>query len=91
MTERIIHKTLLEELSKGKQAGEKNLTIRRKKIVRLDHKWIWASPIEIAGKKKGYVKSKEDASLTILLLNACSLLNKFDEALTPFLYSISHI
>ncbi len=26
--------------------------------------------------------SKEDSSLTILLLNACSLLNKFDEVLT---------
>ncbi len=42
-------------------------------------------------KKNGYVKSKEDASLTNLLLNACSFLNKFDEALTPFLYPISHI
>ncbi len=76
-----MHKALLEELSKRKQAGEKNLAIRRKKIVQLDHEWVWVSPVEIAG-KNGYAKSKEDA---------CSLLNKFDEALTPFLYPISHI
>ncbi len=38
-------------------------------------------------RKNGYVKSKEDASLTILLLNACSLLNKFDEVIT---LSVSH-
>ncbi len=50
LTERIMHKALLEELSKRKQAGEKNLAIRRKKTIRLDHKWIWASPIEIASK-----------------------------------------
>ncbi len=50
LTERIIHKALLEELSKRKQAGQKNLTIRRKKIVRLDHKWVWDSSIEISGK-----------------------------------------
>ncbi len=50
LSERIIHKALLEELSKRKQAGEKNLAIRRKKIVRLDHKGIWDSPFVISGK-----------------------------------------
>ncbi len=38
-------------------------------------------------RKNGYVKSKEDASLIILLLNACSPLNKFDEVIT---LSVSH-
>ncbi len=33
------------------------------------------------------MKSKEDASLTILLLNACSLLNKFDEVIS---LTVSH-
>ncbi len=50
LTEHIIHKALLEELSKRKQAGEKNLAIRRTKIVRLDHNRVWDSPIEISGK-----------------------------------------
>ncbi len=38
-------------------------------------------------KKNGLVESKEDASLTVFLLNACSLLNKFDEVIT---LSVSH-
>ncbi len=50
LTECIIHKALLEEFAKQKQAGGKNLAIRRKKIVRLDHKWVWDSPIEFSGK-----------------------------------------
>ncbi len=42
-------------------------------------------------RKNGYVKSKEDASLTILLLNACSLLNKFDEVITLSVFNKPHI
>ncbi len=38
-------------------------------------------------RKNGYVTSKENASLTSLLLNACSFLNKFDEVIT---LSVSH-
>ncbi len=42
-------------------------------------------------RKNGYVTSKEDASFTILLLNACSFLNKFDEVITLSLSHKPHI
>ncbi len=38
-------------------------------------------------RKNGYVKSKEDENLAIFLLNACSLLNEFDEVI---IISVSH-
>ncbi len=38
-------------------------------------------------RKNGYVKSKEDTSLTVLLLNVCSFFNKLNEVIT---LSVSH-
>ncbi len=38
-------------------------------------------------RKNDYITSKDDASLNVLLLNVCSLSNKFDEVIT---FSVSH-
>ncbi len=86
LTERIIHKALLEELYKRKTSrGDEPRNKTQENSLAGSQVDVGFSDRNF--RKNGYVTSKEEASFTILLLNACSLLNKFDEVIS---LTVSH-